>query len=52
MPKLKKPTKRVIAEIINKYNLIRDFACPINVVDNVYNLIEPTEESIEEVINE
>lgn len=47
-----KPNRKIIKEIIDKYNLIKDFACPINVIDNVYHLIEPSEESIEEIMND
>lgn len=47
-----KPKRKTIEEIINKYNLIKDFACPVNVIDNVYYLIEPSEESVDEVIED
>ena len=38
-----KPTKETVEKIINAYNLIKDFACPCNVIDNVYNFIESDE---------
>lgn len=45
-----KPTRETVEAIINAYNLIREFACPINVIDNVYNLIEPTDSSCDEIV--
>ena len=45
-----KPTREAVEAIINAYNLIKDFACPINVIDNVYNLLEPSDDSCDEVI--
>ena len=45
-----KPTREAVEQIINAYNLIKDFACPCNVIDNVYNFIEPSDESCDEVV--
>lgn len=46
-----KPTREAVEAIINIYNSIKDFACSCNVINNVYDFIEPTASSWDEIVD-